>query len=89
MVKKKKTKKKRSLLHFPHLLPSHAFSAPSQQCACSPFDVEVGVGGGGERGEGRQSWGHKVTIEKQEQGAKEEGWRGWVVVEWPTESSAT
>lgn len=35
-------KKKCSLLHFPHLLPSHAFSAPLQQCACTLFDVKVG-----------------------------------------------
>lgn len=60
-------KKKSSLLHFPHLLPSHAFLAPSQRCACTLFDVEVG---GEKEWRGGKARGHKVTIEKTRTGAK-------------------
>lgn len=61
--------KKCFLLHFPHLLPSHAFSAPSQQCACALFDVEVG----GRESGGEEKLGAQGYNRKKRRGAKKDG----------------
>lgn len=61
--------KKRSLLPFPHVLSSHAFSAPSQQCTYTVWCGGWGRKGGGEVKLGAQghSWKTRTWAKRYEE----------------------